>query len=379
MRQSHLEYFCKLAEQAEPNLKGTNQNQWLDRLEEERDNMRAAWDWAIDRDPERALGLTQGLLEFWMRRGYTDEAREKLARLVVRTEGWGVSIKREWVLLIAARVALRVMDYSRAMSLVDQALAIALAVGSKRDLAIAMRGLGIAARGLGHNRVAHMYLEGSLGPLLEMGEDWFAANVLQAMAILAGDEGNHPLSQKLGEESIAAFRRAGDLASIPYPLHSMGLAALVRGDYERAALLYGEVLELAREYRNEHQVVLASCGLGIACLRLGDVRRARAVYEDDLGQARHQGQGYLSLWLICMSGVLRAEGNPELAARLLGVGEAGIEAARFKIELAHRVEAEHIKSRIRAQLGEAGFASGLAKGRALTLEEAVMLAVSERD
>jgi predicted ATPase len=76
IRRAHAEYFLTLAEEANPELKGANQLQWLERLEAEHDNMRAALSWALERkEVEVALRLGGTLWWFWSMRGYQSEGR----------------------------------------------------------------------------------------------------------------------------------------------------------------------------------------------------------------------------------------------------------------------------------------------------------------
>ena len=82
----HAEYYLSLAERAEPELTGARQGEWLDRLERDHDNFRAALDWCQE-GVERRLGLRLGaaLWLFWRRRGCVSEGRERLLRLLALT------------------------------------------------------------------------------------------------------------------------------------------------------------------------------------------------------------------------------------------------------------------------------------------------------
>ena len=79
IKRVHAEYFLTLAEEAYPELKGANQLEWLERLEAEHDNMRAALSWALERkEAEVALRLGGALWSFWSMRGYYSEGRRWL-------------------------------------------------------------------------------------------------------------------------------------------------------------------------------------------------------------------------------------------------------------------------------------------------------------
>ena len=78
-----------LAEQAAPHLSGADQRTWLDRLERDHDNLRAALDWATARpDPEVAARLAFALWRFWQQRGYLNEARARFEAMAA--QGWSL-------------------------------------------------------------------------------------------------------------------------------------------------------------------------------------------------------------------------------------------------------------------------------------------------
>ena len=79
--------MLELAQQAAPHLSGTEQRVWLERLEREHDNLRAALDWATAR-PEPTLGarLAFALWRFWQQRGYLNEARARIEAMAA--QGW---------------------------------------------------------------------------------------------------------------------------------------------------------------------------------------------------------------------------------------------------------------------------------------------------
>jgi predicted ATPase/class 3 adenylate cyclase len=89
IRRLHAEYFLALAEEAEPAVEGEQQPAWLDRLEEEHDNIRAALSWSLgqDRDPELALQMGAALGEFWYLRGHFSEARRWLEEALAESGG----------------------------------------------------------------------------------------------------------------------------------------------------------------------------------------------------------------------------------------------------------------------------------------------------
>jgi predicted ATPase/DNA-binding SARP family transcriptional activator len=87
IQRRHAEYFLALAEEAEPAVEGAQQATWLERLETEHDNLRAALSWSLERVEEAELGLRVGaaLGEFWYLRGYFGEGRRWLEEALARS------------------------------------------------------------------------------------------------------------------------------------------------------------------------------------------------------------------------------------------------------------------------------------------------------
>jgi len=87
-RRRHAEYYLALAEQAAPELTGPRQASWLERLEWEHDNLRAALSWALERsEAELGLGLAAALARFWELRGHLSEGQEWLERALSQCTG----------------------------------------------------------------------------------------------------------------------------------------------------------------------------------------------------------------------------------------------------------------------------------------------------
>src|SRR6185503_7921923 len=80
VRERHLDYYLNLAERAEPELRGPNMVQWLDRLKVELDNIRTALEWALETNAEAALRMASSLLWFWHIRGHKSEGIDWLER-----------------------------------------------------------------------------------------------------------------------------------------------------------------------------------------------------------------------------------------------------------------------------------------------------------
>lgn len=149
MRHRHAAYFLVLGE-AEPHLDSAKAAEWLNRLEEEHDNLRAALRWSLVEDPEKAARLAAGLQNFWILRGHLTEGREWSEEALKPGNKVPASVRRK-VLTGAGKMAQFQGDHERARKLYEEGLAEARAVRDLRQMAPigqGLRGDGVSARRL---------------------------------------------------------------------------------------------------------------------------------------------------------------------------------------------------------------------------------------
>jgi hypothetical protein len=114
IKRVHAQYFLTLAEQAFPELRGPDQLEWLERLEAEHDNMRAALSWALEhKQVELALRLGSALWWFWWMRGHNSEGRRWLEQALAM-DGRGSPEVRAIALAGAGALASEQGDLDRA-------------------------------------------------------------------------------------------------------------------------------------------------------------------------------------------------------------------------------------------------------------------------
>ena len=154
IRRAHAAFYLSLAEQAESELTGPAQVEWLARLEAEHDNLRAALGWAIERQPPTAIGirLAGSLWRFWWMHGHYHEGRGWLEALV--EQGAGTEAARAKALFGAGSLATEQGDYGRAVMLLEAALAAARTAGDGTVAALALTDLGSISRQQGTYRRA---------------------------------------------------------------------------------------------------------------------------------------------------------------------------------------------------------------------------------
>lgn len=377
VRERHLDFFLQLSEQAEPKLKGPEQIRWLDRLESELDNLRAAWEWAIEHDLSLALRLECALLDFRWRRAYLAEGREWSIRLITLTEKWGDSSLRAQALNAAGYIANRQRDSLLARKFLEESFAIARRIGDERRTAFALAELGLSHI-QSSPATAHSYLDESLALYRELGDDWQIAFQLEILGVAFDFEGNSKEGQVLHGRSISIFRELGDKLSLVYPLNSLGEIVLLEGDYAGAIRYFQECVEIDRESGLINHLVLATFNLGKVLFLQGAHQEARALFQESLQLFSRRGtKDLMVLALLGMTGIISALGKPEQAGRLLGAAESKFEDAGLHIEAADRILHDSVVSSVHAQLDDRSYERMWLEGRSMTVEQAIAYAFAE--
>jgi predicted ATPase len=380
LRQRHRDFFIMFAEKAAPKLRGAEQFVWLDRLEIEHDNLRAAWDCAIESDPQLASRLASALLDFWYMRARISEGREWLAKLLERTKHWGQSSGRAHVLGMAGRLANSQDDFATGQSLFEQVLPIARISGDKEEIAFALLSLGRAATNLYDDQNAQSLFEESLAIYQELQDKWGIALTMFQLGIVASNRGQYVEAEDLLMKSLTKFQELGDAFRMGNVLNFLGELMRIQHDYERAGRFYEANLEILREHKSRTGFGSATSNLAWMSLHRGDTRRARALFEESL--RRFEDRGNRSGMTHCLSGfagILAITGKSVKAARLFGAAEALLEHLVWgrRTYLPDMEDFEHYAAGVRGQLDEAAFAKAWEEGRAMTLEQAIEFALKE--
>ncbi|HEX9374285.1 MAG TPA: tetratricopeptide repeat protein, partial [Roseiflexaceae bacterium] len=343
LRERHAEYYLAFAEAAEPQLDGPEQATWLERLEREHDNLRAALDWALDRgESEIALRLSGALWRFWHTRGYLSEGRRLLASALKLADGGRPPAPadaaapdapiRANVLAGSGRLALTQGGDERAKEFYEQALALYRALGDRRGTARALNRLaGIAGRANDYDRANALFHE-ALALFRELGDRIYIARVLSNRSLIALRRDDDAQAQALLEESLALRRQLDDTIGIVWSLANLGEVAHRRGDSDQAGVRYAESLALGR--------------------KLG-AREAIAVCLEGLAQ------------------IAAARDRLERAARLWGAAEALRESIGAYGQQVWRARYESAVTAARARAGREAFETAWADGRETPLDRLI--------
>jgi non-specific serine/threonine protein kinase len=254
LRLRHAEYFLETAERAELELRGPDKTHWLDELESDHDNLRAALRWATDGPhPEVALRLAAAAWRFWVSRGYFIEADYWL-RIVLDLPDSDLPARRA-VLFAAGATALARASIPTAETLFRELLEQSDASGDEMWRAAAQTQLGFIASSRGHLSEAAERHALALAIRRSSGLQHGVVISLQALGGVAFDRGDGAQARRLCEEGVRLARELGDGLGVANCLKSLARGAVVDEDFGRARALLGEAVDVARTLRDPQLVV----------------------------------------------------------------------------------------------------------------------------
>jgi predicted ATPase/DNA-binding SARP family transcriptional activator len=285
----YLAHYAKLAQEAESHLHGKEQVAWLNRLEEELDNLRGAMDWAFQLTPpaseqrvEDGLRLASSIYRFWQGRGYLIEGRMWLER-GVHHPATTANATRANALTILGWLVNHFGETDNATAILEESLALFRDLEDRKGVATALDVLGDIAWGLDNFELARLRYEESLALRREIGEPSNIGTSLYSFGRLYVDHGYNDEAASLLEEGLVLLQRLGDQRGIAMSLHGLGRVALNRGNFTLAKQQIKQALALFNTLGNK--IDIAEC-------------------------------------LEVLAVVARAEGDPERGARLLGAAAA---------------------------------------------------------
>lgn len=394
VRNRHLEFFLRFAEETEPKLRGAEQLEWLDRVETEHDNLRTALAWSLESGKsERALQLAGALYYFWEFHGYWSEGqkwlddalalaeREQSAR-VAQGDTAGPSraetARRAKALYAAGRFRFAMLlDPAVSRTMVEESLRLWGELGDKWWMAVALEHVGFILTMEGDVHTSRARLEEGVALAREVEDRWPLAMCLVRLAspLMQIDvEASH----RIREEGVAVARSVGDKSVLSQGLLGLASTYLMIGDLTAAASTAEEALAEARAIGSVTHVFLSLFGLTVITCLQGDPARAKACGFEILALAREMGALLgLGFGLLAFGFVASFGGQPGRGVRLLAAAEAfgrqrgvSINAWGGPLLMIYNQALEKARSR----LDPATFEAAWAEGQQMTLEQALALA-----
>ncbi|MBV9354424.1 MAG: hypothetical protein JO023_02740, partial [Chloroflexi bacterium] len=340
VRRRHALYFLVLAEQGEPALTGPGQREWLDRLEREYDNLRAALGWALEADDvQTALRLGGALWFFWDMRGHLREGREWLDRVLGQPAAQQPTPARVSAFNAAGWLALVGGEYTAARALHEGALGLARQLDDPGGISRSAMHLGLA---------------------------------------LGLDSQEYARALALYDEALPIARARRDLWTIGLALYGQGHIAALRGDLAEVNRLWDECFAVCQGVQSLYALSYLQFRWGVLALQAGALDRAQDCllealrFGDEVDSAREMGVA-----MDALAWVAAARKDVEAAAVLFGAAQALLDRAGYNLPPFMAPAHERALAATRAALGKPAFEIAWTRGRQLSRAQAVAAARGE--
>ena len=379
-RMAHGEHYVALAEAAAPHLVGRDQAEWLDRLDAELDNLRAAIAFAlVQADPAPGLRLAASLRVFWKARGHATEAGEALQTLLELPAAQQGTLLRAQALACTAYLLEQGGGYAIAEDYCKEGLAIAQAAGDDYLTADLLHIRAFVMLRKGQQDAALPLIEAGLSLARRLQEPSLTARFLSARSYAVDVKGDHAAAARDAAESLRLFREAGDRREVGTIVGNLGYAELSMGDLDSARAHVLESLETFRSLNDRDGIVYQTFNLGLAEYLGGSKGAAEACFAESLDLARRvQMKSSIGYALIGLAMTRSGEAEMGRSARLHGAADQALAVLGETIEPLEGGLRDADCEALGAAMGAEAFAAEYAAGRALTSEEVLVLALADR-
>jgi non-specific serine/threonine protein kinase len=338
LRRRHAAYFLTLAEEAEPGLRGPDQETWSARLRLEYDNLRAALAWSLENAAlDIGLRLAAALAEFWYYEGPISDAEKWIGRAVELT-GEAPPAVRARVLNGASMLAFAGGHHVRGKGWSREALAVAREAGDKSNCAWSL-----------------FWLSAHTTPYPDEYREGYT----------------------LCDEAIALFLELDDQTGMAWSYNQVGELSRLVGDLERAGEAYRASVAVCRQTGNRRREAISLLNLGYVHQHQGGFGQAEACSLQGLALLRDLKLEYHSaIALSMLAGPVAAQGRASRAARLLGASDAIFERMSISLQPADQVEIDEYAALAREALGDEAYEAAWSEGRAMSFEGAITYALA---
>ena len=413
VRNCHLQYFLGLVERAESELIGPRMPEWVQRLKDEMDNIRASLEWSLKQDIQVGLRLASSLRQYWSHHGDMREGVNWLSQLLlqpaaaipnnaradalaalaylhnsqyvgIKAEPFArqsLAIYREQENQRGIAFALSILgyaicaqdDYITGRPLVFESLALYRKLGDKFGIARTLNYLGSLVDDQDYQR-ACAYLKESLALCRELGHATDVITLLIYLGRLSWRHGDFTaarawLTEALAENSLSKFTDS-------LVVEALGELSMREGNYEQAIIHLEKSVSLTRERGRFNVSYWQLAHLGFATLRQGDHARARAIFAETLQYFKEAGLKIgVAYSLEGLASLAVMQTKPERAAQILAWTDVVREAVGDIRPLAEQAEVDRDLATIRAQLGTTAFAAAQAAGQAMSMDEVIAYAL----
>jgi tetratricopeptide (TPR) repeat protein len=387
IKRQHFDFYLSLAEKAEAGFMSADHQSWLQRLDNEQDNLRIALDYGLSsKRYEDTLKFAGTLFWFWQTLGYISEGRSHLEKILASCLGDlprdqpGAIAARAKTLWAAGGLAWIQGDYDQAMSQLKDSVALWRQLGAANELglAISLREAGIVATYRGELDDAHSALSESIQLLQQVDSKWDLALAFYNLGLLFEVKGDIPTARAKFEESLARFRELNEPWGLSVALNGLGRIASRQRDYEYARPYLEEALSLSRLLGDLWSSAATLYLLGEVLFRQNDMDLASQYFAESLKLNQKVGDRLMTGFTLHGIGrVVNYLGNPTRAVCLFGAAKSlrGDMSDTTSWSLTNHAECEQDIAELQANMEKTSFELAWNEGEAMNADEAIQYAL----
>jgi non-specific serine/threonine protein kinase len=377
-RDRQFEFILHVAEKSERRMFGSENVEWLNEMELEHGNLRAAFEWSLAHYPERALDLADAVAGFWTSRDHNNEARALCTAALERTESrLDLDLKRARVYVLIGWTCITTGLPKDAKAAANTAIELARKVNDLQLIVITLGLLALSCLFLGEFDLAHASMQegertarqNGLRPELAM-----LLTIYAQTTYFAG--GDRVQAKAYLDEAVMLARESGYRWANSMSAYGLARVAADLGDLDLARMKLSESAEHARELGNKRLVYSSYSELAHLLRASGEYDEPLKTYRDLLPKWKNLGhRAAVAHELECIGYILSRKEEPERAVNLLGAASALRKLIDTHMTKQEATEYEREIAMLREMLGEDEFQKCWSAGETLTMDEAIQLAL----
>ncbi|HET9905474.1 MAG TPA: helix-turn-helix domain-containing protein [Anaerolineales bacterium] len=417
IRHLHLRYFLELSEQAESGMRGFNASEWHRNLTHERNNIRAALEWAEKTDVEAGMYISSRLHDYWESFDLR-EGQRWLTRFVEKTESQTYPRARAKALFVLGDMLYDSRQFSQARSLIQESLELYRVCDDKHSEVSAILSLAYILESQGDRQQSIEFTEQALALSQGLNDPWRQAFALANLGHLRPPAHKNRLD--FWEKVIDLFRKSGDSQALADRLGGLGLElvedgdidnaqkylaestlileqlhtkaqwmpakyaysliAVQAGNYEQARALLGEIMLITNELGGQMSYFSTKLRLGHLAIREGKLTEARNVFAESIQMFQRERIGdNIVFTLEGVASLFVAIGKFEHASGLFGWADATRKRDSLARPHIEQVDVDRDIQMIVQNIGNTAFESAYDVGRTMSLEDAITYALEDLD
>jgi predicted ATPase len=380
LQQRHADYYVGIVlNEARLGVMSRESTAWLNRLEQEHDNIQAALEWCLKTPAGRELALSvlATLTWFWYRRGFFNEGRIWTDRLLAASSEEFTST-RAAALQMSSRMAMWRGDLKNAVERASKSLTVWQRLEDEQKVPMSLMETGVALINVGKDAEAHTLLKEAEALFRESKISYFHAITLVHLGNVSLGLGNPDEARDWLDQAYPIFKRIGEEWGLSFVLNNLGEVARVKGDYELAHGYYKESEALLRATGDKGDLARLIHTLGYIASHQGDVSTAEAQFRESLAMFRRLGNKRgIAECIAGLASLRTKQGKSQVGARMLAAAEALLGESGAAWWPADRVEVDRTRALLESALEKDEFTALLRAGQSMTLDQAIAFVLNE--